>query len=149
MIIELPGLYGRSAGRRYRMGFFHFSNNNLSIRKRCAEDIGRYDPVMLTSEDVDLCFRAGRSSHWVSCREPGVSIRHRARKTLRGLVRQMWGWGIRLARPYAKTGIRGVYLYWIDGSQHRIKCDVEISRFPLLVCAFCTEFHLANVGHKH
>jgi hypothetical protein len=144
MIIELPALPTKSGGKRYRMGFYHFSNNNLAVRTRCARELGMYDPRALTSEDVDLCFRLALSDHWVACREPGVVIRHKARRTLRGLIRQMWGWGIRLARPYAKTGYRGLYAYWVGPKTHTVDHHLEIDGLPLLCCAFFTDFHLAH-----
>jgi hypothetical protein len=43
MIIELPILPSNRAAKRFRMAFFHFSNNNLSIRRECALAVGGYD----------------------------------------------------------------------------------------------------------
>ena len=145
MIIELPGEPGERLGKRYKAGFFHFSNNNLAIRRQCAIDLGLYDPKALTSEDVDLCFRLALHPSWVACREPGVVIRHKARRTVRQLVRQMWGWGIRLGRAYRKTGLQGVFLYWVGSRTKTITRDVEINRGPQLVCVFATDFHMAHV----
>ena len=84
MIIELPILPSNRAAKRYQMSFFHFSNNNLSIRRDCAQAIGGYDPDMRTAEDVEICFRVALSDRWVACREPGVVVRHKARRTLGG-----------------------------------------------------------------
>jgi hypothetical protein len=144
MIIELPVLPSNQAARRFRMAFFHFSNNNLSIRRECARSIGGYDPEMRTSEDVEICFRTALSDRWVACREPGVVVRHKARRTLRGMVRQLWGWGINLGKAYRKTGRRGIYLYWVSPADHTIAADVEIDRFPLLITGFFTVFHVAH-----
>jgi hypothetical protein len=144
MIIELPVLPSAGIARRYRMGYFAFSNNNLAIRKRCAEDLGMYDPEARTSEDVDICFRTAHSQSWVLCRELDMTIRHKARKSLSALRRQLWGWGIRLGRPYAGTGVKGIYLYWVNGAQRTITRHVEIAHFPWLVCAFVTDFHVAH-----
>lgn len=145
MIIELPVLPGTSASRRFRLGFFHFSNNNLAIRRQCAEDIGGYDPRMRTSEDVDVCFRVAQHEKWVACREPGVVVRHRNRRTVPAMVKQLWGWGINVGQAYRKTGIKGLYLYWVSQRQRTITHDAEVERFPLLVAGFLTSFHLAHV----
>jgi hypothetical protein len=145
MIIELPVLPDqRGTAKRYKMGFFHFSNNNLAIRKACAQELGGYDPHLPASEDVDLCFRLALSATWVACREPGVIIRHKARKTLRATLRQMWNWGINLARPYRRTGITGIYLYWVSPQRKTITRDLEIATFPILVSIFVTPFHLLH-----
>lgn len=148
MIIELPGTpseYPIERIKQYKMGFFHFSNNNLSIRKACAADVGMYDVRAKKSEDVDICFRVAQSRDWVALREPGNTLRHKARKSFSAFIRQIWGWGRYVGYPYAKTGIRGIYIYWVDSKDHRIKFDIEIKRFPFLVCMFLTDFHLAHI----
>ncbi len=144
MIIELPVMPAEGTPRRYRMGFFAFSNNNLAIRKRCAEEIGMYDPEARTSEDVDICFRVTTSDTWVLCREADMTIRHKARKSLAAMRRQLWGWGIKLGRPYAGTGVTGAYLYWVDSASHTITRALELPRAPGLAVMFLTDFHLAH-----
>jgi hypothetical protein len=148
MIVELPSNpFDSSFGRikHYKMGFFHFSNNNLSIRKACARDLGRYDPQASKSEDVDICFRLAQSRDWVAVREKNNFVRHKARKSFPAFVKQIWGWGYHVGYPYAKTGIRGLYLYWINSHHHRISSDLEFESFPLLVCLFLTDFHVAHL----
>ena len=145
MIIELPGLPSKGIPKRYRMGFYHFSNNNLAIRKQCAIDAGLYDPAMRTSEDVDFCFRVAGCKDWVACREPGVVVRHKARRTLGGLVKQLWGWGINLGRAYRKTRIKGIYLHWVSSTKHAVSGDLQTRMFPVLICAFFTAFHVAHL----
>jgi hypothetical protein len=153
MIVLLPGSasdytawdYNVDLAKHYRMGFFHFSNNNLAIRRACAEDLGKYDPKVAKSEDVDMCFRVALDPKWVALREKGNHVRHKARRTFTAFVKQMWGWGYHVGQPYAKTGIRGIYLYWISSSQHKIKFDIEIKRFPWLVCVFLTDFLAAHM----
>lgn len=146
MIIELPILPSNKAARRFRMAFFHFSNNNLSIRRECATSVGGYDPDMRTSEDVEICFRVALSDHWVACREPGVVVRHKARRTLAGMVKQLWGWGINLGKAYRKTGRRGIYLYWVSPTEYAIAGDLEVEHFPFLVTGFFTVFHVAHLA---
>ena len=134
------------ANRPVRMGFFHFSNNNLSIRRQCAREVGMYDLNAIKSEDVDLCFRVALSSRWVAWREVGAVVRHKGRRTFWGLIRQMWGWGFYVGYPYAKTGIPGAYLYWLDGRDHKLAARLEITPLPILVCVFATDFHLVQVA---
>ncbi len=149
MIIDLPllsdtGRKNSYSARPIRMGFFHFSNNNLSIRKQCARDVGMYDPGATKSEDVDLCFRVAMSPKWVAWREDEAVVRHKGRRTLWGLVSQMWGWGLYLGYPYSKTGIRGLFLYWLNGRDHTLVGRFETGYFPVLVCAFATDFYFLN-----
>lgn len=148
MIIELPGSsadYHTGTVKQYRMGFFHFSNNNLSIRRACAEAVGKYDLRASKSEDVDICIRVARAPDWVALREEGNVLRHKARKSFGAFVRQMWGWGFHVGYPYKKTGMRGFHLYWVDAREHRITFDLEFERFPLLVCLFLTDFHMLHL----
>jgi len=144
MIVDLPFSGLRGEGRPLRMGFFHISNNNLSIRRRCAHEVGMYDLNATKSEDVDICFRVALSPRWVAWREDEAVVRHKGRRTLWGLVTQMWGWGYYVGYPYAKTGIRGVFLYWLNGRKRRLMRS-ESEGFPILVCLFATDFHLAHL----
>jgi hypothetical protein len=153
MIVLLPGQasdhtvwdHHGTPLKHYKMGFFHFSNNNLAIRKACAHELGQYDAQAKKSEDVDICFRVARSPQWVALREKGSFVRHKARRSFLAFVKQMWGWGYHVGYPYAKTNMKGIYLYWLSSKDHRIKFDLEIERFPWLVCMFWTDFHLAHV----
>jgi hypothetical protein len=56
----------------------------------------------------------------------------------------MWGWGFYVGYPYSKTGIRGVFLYCLNGRNHRLITCLETVRFPFLVCAFATDFYFLN-----
>jgi hypothetical protein len=144
MIVDLPFSGLRAEGRPLKMGFFHISNNNLSIRRQCAREVGMYDLQATKSEDVEICFRVALSPGWVAWREDAAVVRHKGRRTLWGLITQMWGWGYYVGYPYAKTGIRGIYLYWLNGRKRRLKRS-ETASFPILVCFFATDFHLANL----
>jgi hypothetical protein len=149
MIIDLSALVNSGAQspipeRPIRMGFFLFPNSNLAIRKQCARDLGMYDPLASKGEDVDLCFRLALSPHWVAWRENAAVVRHKGRPTLWALIEQMWGWGLHLGYPYAKTGVRGVFLYLLNGRENTIVRRFETGYFPILVCAFATDFYLVN-----
>ena len=114
----------------------------LAMRKQCARDIGMYDPEAKKAEDMELCFRLARNEKWLAVREVDVYVRHKARKTMGGLLRQLWGWGYHSGLPYRKTGFRGVYLHWVDSQRHWISHALEIGRFPILVCMFISDWHL-------
>ena len=122
MIIELPSSSTNAdleQVKYYTMGFFHFSNNNLSIRKQCAEDIGKYDLNAHKSEDVDISFRVAQSRDWIALREHGCTLQHKARKSFLAFFKQMWGWGYHTGYPYSKTGIKGFYLYWVNSKKRK------------------------------
>ena len=147
MIIELP-LHSQATSERYKMALFAFSNNNLSIRKRCAKDIDGYDPSAEKSEDVDLCFRVAQNEKWVVCQEAEATVRHRARQTIMGFLTQMWGWGWYLGYAYQKTGFRGMYLYWINSKAQRCAGSLEVEAkkgFRYLAICFFTDFHAMHL----
>ncbi|MBK9375707.1 MAG: hypothetical protein IPN03_18805 [Holophagales bacterium] len=148
MIVELPSTTSDYRGgrvRRYRMGFFHFSNNNLALRAACARDLGGYDLAATRSEDVELCLRLARNPDWVALREHGAVVRHKARRTFRGFVKQLWGWGTHLGYAYRKTGLKGFHLYRVRTDDHQIGFAYEAPRLPFLACVFVTDFHLFHV----
>ena len=145
MIIELPMLSSHAGRKPLRMGFFYFSNNNLAIRVACAKELGGYDPAMNSSEDVDLCIRMAMTGRWVACREPGVVIRHKGRRSVRAAIRQLWGWGRLLGRTYRKTGIRGFYFYYIEPRRGTVAYQKEWAWLPGLACLFVTDFLVVNV----
>ncbi|MFN7987385.1 MAG: hypothetical protein U0529_07935 [Thermoanaerobaculia bacterium] len=148
MIVELPSTTSDYRGgrvRRYRMGFFHFSNNNLALRAACARDLGGYDLAATRSEDVELCLRLARNPDWVALREHGAVVRHKARRDFRGFVRQLWGWGTHLGYAYAQTGLRGFHVYRVRTDDHQIGFAYEAPRFPFLACLFVTDFHLFHL----
>ena len=149
MLIDLShllnsGTPSQITERPIRVGFFHFPNNNLAIRKQCARDVGMYDPVAKKGEDVDLCFRVALSPKWVAWRENAAIVRHKGRSSLWGLIAQMWGWGLHLGYPYSKTGVRGVFLYLLNGRDHTLVGRFETEHSPILVCAFATDFYIVN-----
>lgn len=148
MIVELPSTTSDYRGgrvRRFRMGFFHFSNNNLALRAACARDLGGYDLAATRSEDVELCMRLARNADWVALREHGAVVRHKARRTFRGFVRQLWGWGTHLGYGYARTGLKGFHVYRVRTDNHQIGFAFEAPRFPFLACIFVTDFHLFHL----
>jgi hypothetical protein len=74
-----------------------------------------------------------------------VEVRHKARRTLKAMVRQLWGWGINLGLVYRKTGITGLYFYWVSYGKRTIVADWEWPRAPILACGFLSLFHLSQL----
>ena len=129
--------------RPIRMGFFHFPNaicHTKAVRTR----LGMYDPLASKGEDVDLCFRLALSPHWVAWRENAAVVRHKGRRTLWALIEQMWGWGLHMGYPYAKTGAAECSCTWSTIASKRSSAASKAGYFPILVCAFATEFYLVN-----
>jgi hypothetical protein len=146
MIIQLPPLSrGMQGGRPYKLNLFYFSNNNLAIRRECADSLGGYAPEVEKSEDLDLCFRAICSDDWILVRDPQMKIDHKPRTSVIGMLRQMWGWGFYQALAYKRTGFRGCFLYWVDGRSHTISRGYEKENKGPLIACFFTDFHLVHL----
>lgn len=94
------GTYGYL--REDRVGIYNFiSNNNLSLRRQAIVEAGGYDDSLRIAEDYDVCQRLGRAG-WLLYFCPEVSSDHRARKNLRGLLKQWWNYGLHLAQGYRR-----------------------------------------------
>jgi hypothetical protein len=86
--------------REDRVGIYSFlSNNNLALRRKAVIDAGGYNDSLRIAEDYDLCQRLGRAE-WLLYFCPNVACSHRARKSVHGLLRQWWNYGVHLADGY-------------------------------------------------
>jgi hypothetical protein len=94
------GVYGYL--RDDQLGIHGFvSNNNLAVRKAAALRAGGYDDALRIAEDFDLCQRVMATGGLLYfC--PEVALEHRARPTVRALLRQWWNYGFHLARNHAR-----------------------------------------------
>ncbi|MCB7137041.1 glycosyltransferase [Cellulosimicrobium marinum] len=75
----MPGLYCAGAG-------------NLALRRVDFLALGGFVAELRAGEDVDLCWRAQLAGLEMALAESAV-VHVRARSSLRGLYRQMYGWG--------------------------------------------------------
>lgn len=132
-------------GRPYKLNLFYFSNNNLAIRRECAESLGGYEPEVEKSEDLDLCFRAIHADKWILVRDPQMKVEHKPRSSVMGMLRQMWGWGFYQGLVYKRTGHKGCFFYWVDGASHTISHAFEREGGGPLIACFLTDFHLIHV----
>jgi hypothetical protein len=94
------GVYGYL--RDDHLGIHGFvSNNNLAVRKSAAVRAGGYDDRLRIAEDFDLCQRVAATGGLLYfC--PEVALEHRARPSVRALLRQWWNYGFHLARNHAR-----------------------------------------------
>lgn len=92
------GVYGYL--RDDHLGIHGFvSNNNLAVRKSAALRAGGYCDALRIAEDYDLCQRVAATGGLLYfC--PEVSLEHRARPTVRALLRQWRAYGYHLARNH-------------------------------------------------
>lgn len=66
---------------------------NLAVRRQALEKVGLFRPYLTTGGDADICWRIQqKSSCTIRCAEKAV-VRHRHRKTLRGLLKQWKRYG--------------------------------------------------------
>jgi len=104
------GVYGYL--RDDQLGIHAFvSNNNLAVRRSVAERAGGYRDELRIAEDYDLCQRvAATGALLYFC--PEVALEHRARPTVRALLRQWWNYGFHMARNHQRFHPRRVFLAW-------------------------------------
>ncbi|MBN1471942.1 MAG: hypothetical protein JW925_09180 [Syntrophaceae bacterium] len=70
-----------------------FPAANLAIRKSAIQEVGFFDTECKTSgEDNDICIRMLKSK-WEMFYEPRATIMHKHRTSLRGLLKQWYGYG--------------------------------------------------------
>ena len=66
---------------------------NLAIRRKALETVGLFRPYLTTGGDADMCWRIQQQNSWqLHCAEEAI-VRHRHRKTLKGLLSQWRRYG--------------------------------------------------------
>lgn len=86
----------------------HLPGCNLAIRTEVFREIGGFDPRFHTAgDDVDLCWRLRQRGYRIGF-VPGAALWHHRRATLRGYLKQQWGYGraerlLRLVHPQQFT----------------------------------------------
>jgi hypothetical protein len=102
------GVYGYL--RDDHLGIYGFvSNNNLAVRRTAALRAGGYRDGLRIAEDYDLCQRVAATGGLLYfC--PEVTLEHRARPTMRALLRQWWRYGYHLARNHQRFHPRRVFV---------------------------------------
>jgi hypothetical protein len=92
---------------REGVGVFHpfFATANAAFRRDALLEVGGFDPRCATGEDIDLSIRIAASGRelWF---EPSARVTHHHRSTLRGLLRQWFGYGLGHAYLFRKHSPR-------------------------------------------
>lgn len=71
----------------------HLPGCNLAVRADAFWEIGGFDPRFHTAgDDVDFCWRLRRAGHRLGF-IPAAALWHHRRSTVRGYLRQQWGYG--------------------------------------------------------
>jgi hypothetical protein len=137
---------------REGVGVFHpfFATANAAFRRDALLEAGGFDPRCATGEDIDLSIRiaaAGREL-WF---EPSARVTHHHRSTLRGLLRQWFGYGLGHAYLFRKhSPRRRLELYRYDLSE-RNPSPFGIRRvaslpFPVHGMVFLSSYHGMHAG---
>jgi glycosyltransferase involved in cell wall biosynthesis len=75
---------------------------NVAVRRSAAIEIGGWDESMLTTEDVDFCYRILQKFSEPIHYAPNALLLHRNRSTLEDMQRQAWTYGEGSGKLYAK-----------------------------------------------
>lgn len=127
-----------------------FPTANLAIRRTALDQIGLFDTVCKTSgEDVDLSIRMSKTE-WEMFFEPRAIVRHKHRTTLRGLLKQWYGYGCYHPHIFKKHTPKCLEIHYRDDKGVLGWSSVRITKifglpFPLHVLIFITPFHLFHI----
>jgi cellulose synthase/poly-beta-1,6-N-acetylglucosamine synthase-like glycosyltransferase len=127
-----------------------FPAANIAIRKTVLDEIGLFDTACKTSgEDLDLCIRAAKTK-WELFFEPRAIVSHKHRTTLRGLLKQWYGYGIYHAYVFKKHTPKCIQIHYRDDKSAVGWSSIRISRiftllFPVRILIFITPFHALNM----
>jgi glycosyltransferase involved in cell wall biosynthesis len=93
----------------------HIPGCNMAFRKDRLEAVGGFDPQFrIAGDDVDICWRLQDAGHTVGF-SAGAVVYHRRRDSVRGYLRQQYGYGKAeafLERKWPSRHNRGGYLSW-------------------------------------
>ncbi len=95
----VAGRYRRDAESPRPIRWSRIIGCNMAYRRRIWDEIGGFDPAFWPGEEMLAAYRAGRRSRIIFY--PRAWVFHYPRTTLRGFIRQMYGYGatrIRLIR---------------------------------------------------
>lgn len=134
------------------MGVFHpfFATANAAFRREALARSGGFDRRCATGEDIDLSIRLAATG-WELWFEPSARVTHHHRSTLRGLLRQWFGYGLGHAYLFRKhSPRRRLELYRYDLSEGN-PSPFGIRRvaslpFPVHGMVFLSSYHGMHAG---
>ncbi|MGA0846228.1 MAG: glycosyltransferase family 2 protein, partial [Luteolibacter sp.] len=72
----------------------HLPGCNLAVTRRAFDAVGGFDPIFHTAgDDVDFCWRLEDAGFRIGF-VPDAFVWHHRRRTIRGYLRQQWGYGV-------------------------------------------------------
>jgi len=93
----------------------HLPGCNIAFRREILERIGGFDPQFrVAGDDVDVCWRLRDAGHTLGY-HPGAMVWHARRDSVRGFLRQQFGYGraeALLERKWPQHYNRGGHLTW-------------------------------------
>jgi GT2 family glycosyltransferase len=123
-------------------------NVNLAVRRQAIQQIGPFDEACRAGEDAELCLRAARAG-WDIFYEKRAVVRHEARHSLMGLVRQWWWYGSGGGRVFEKNMSKRCEIYLCADARPRIHRYFQLfatNLCPLRVLVLCSPFLLIHSG---
>lgn len=153
MIIDIAKSgYQRGYLPKTGVGVFHpfFATANAAFRREALQRVGGFDPCCDTGEDIDLSIRVARAGYelWF---EPTAKITHFHRHTLRGLLRQWFGYGLGhayLFKKHAPARRLQVYRYDLSPDNENpfgIRRVLSVP-FPVPGMIFLSSYHAMHLA---
>ena len=153
MIIDITRCqFERGYLPKKRNTIFHpfFATNNVAFRREALERTGGFDLACQTGEDIDMSLRVAKAGYelWY---EPSAKVQHLDRRTLPGMLRQWFGYG--LWHPY-------LYKKHVSGPRLQV-CRLDVAsaavdpvgvrrlldiRFPVHGLIVVNVFHVFHVA---
>jgi cellulose synthase/poly-beta-1,6-N-acetylglucosamine synthase-like glycosyltransferase len=153
MIIDITrSAYRKGYVQKVGSGIYQpfFPTANAAFRREALQKVGGFDPRCQTGEDIDLCIRVAQAGNelWF---EPSARVHHHHRSTLRGLLRQWFGYGLGHGYLFKKhVPARRLQIHRRDHSPRNknpygIACVLDIP-CPVHGSVFLSSYHLMHVA---
>lgn len=84
---------------------------NLFVRRELFDEVGLFDPALISAEDCEFGIRATRAGKTLGY-APDAVVYHRARTSLRALVRKWIRTEYGAAQAYRRHGLLGLHLWY-------------------------------------
>ncbi len=122
-----------------------FATANVGVRRSALDEIGGFDILCRTGEDMDLGLRMAKSK-WEVYFEPRAVIYHKHRVTFSDLIKQWFGYAN--SHPYVlkKHTSPGLQIFWMDRKRTKWRAfhlkKILGFKAPIYIFVYLTPFHL-------